>query len=264
MARPEGQGPQELVISGPASGRRPPTAQRASQPPSTMTLVPVMNAAGVRGEEEQRAVELMGIAHPGDRRVLLDVALAALVGVHAGGHLGGEPAGAQGVDAHALAGPLEGQLLGELHDGALGRHVVRLLDRRGADVAEDRRDVHDAAGALGHHHLAAQLRQVPDGRDVHLHRLAERVEVLVLDGDVVADAGVVDEHIHGAALADGLGDQLLAGLGVGDVGRHDDSTIEVGGQRGEAVGTARGEHHSGPDGVEHAARTARRGRRRRR
>ena len=51
---------------------------------------------------------------------------------------------------------------------------------------------------------------------------------------------------------DGLGDELLAGSGVGHVGRHDDGTIEVGGQRGQAVGPARGEHNGGPDGVEHA------------
>ena len=54
----------------------------------------------------------------------------------------GEPAGAQRVDVHALASPLESQLFfRQRHHGSLAGHVVGLLDRRRADEAEHGRDV---------------------------------------------------------------------------------------------------------------------------
>ena len=89
------------------------------------------------------------------------------------------------------------------------------------------------------------------GRDVHLHGAPERVQVLVLDRHGVADAGVVDEHIDRARLGHGLGDQPLALLGDGDVGRHDDRAREVGGQRLQPLGPPCRQHHGGAGGVEH-------------
>jgi hypothetical protein len=40
-----------------------------------------------------------------------------------------------------------------------------------------------------------QLGEVPHGRDVELHGGAEVVELLLLDRDLVADAGVVHQHV---------------------------------------------------------------------
>ena len=41
--------------------------QRAVQPPSTIRLWPVMNEPARAGEQQQRAVELVRLAHPRDR-----------------------------------------------------------------------------------------------------------------------------------------------------------------------------------------------------
>ena len=115
------------------------------------------------------------------------------IGLHPVGHLGREPSGAEGVDPDPLARPLQRQLAGEVDDGALAGGVVRLLDGRGADMAEHRGDVDDRPPAGRDHRRRAQLGEVPDGGDVDLHRPAERVERLVLDADDLGDAGVVDE-----------------------------------------------------------------------
>ena len=93
---------------------------------------------------------------------------------------------------------------------------------------------------------------MPDGGDVELHRLAERVEVLVLDGHLVADAGVVDQHADGAEALDGRGDQPLAILGQRQVGGDGERARQVVDERGQPVGAAGGDDDVGPDGVEHA------------
>ncbi len=130
--------------------------------------------------------------------------------------LGNQP-GHSAFHPHALASPLERQLLGQRDHGALAGHVVGLLDRGRADEAEHRRDVDDAAGSLRHHRDADLLAQVPDGRDVDLHGLAEGVDVLVLHGHGVAHAGVVDEDVHGPAALDDLGHQPPALVGPAEV-----------------------------------------------
>ena len=59
-----------------------------------------------------------------------------------------------------------------------------------------------------------------------------------------------------------VGDQALAVVGVGQVGGHDDGSVELGGQRLQPVGPPGGQHDLRADGVEHpgeAGAEARRG-----
>ena len=86
--------------------------------------------AGAAGQEQEGAVELVELPGPAHRAVAAEVAHRALVAEHVVlGHLRGEPARGDGVDPHPPAGPLAGQLSGQVDDGALAGGVGRLLDR---------------------------------------------------------------------------------------------------------------------------------------
>ena len=198
------------------------------------------------------------VAHPGDRRVRGDEPLAALVGVHAVGHLRREPAGAERVDPHALARPLQRQFPGEVDDGTLARAVVRLLDRRGADVAEHRRDVDDRPAAAGDHRRRAQLRQVPQRGDVDLHRRAESSSVSSSTATDAADAGVVDEHVDAAEPVEHLGDEAFTIGVVGHVGHDDVRAREARRRALEPLGSPGGDHHLRADARGARVRSARR------
>ena len=100
---------------------------------------------------------------------------------------------------------------------------------------------------------AAKLREVPDRGHVELHRGAEGVEVLVLDGDRVADAGVVDEHLHAAESFDCVGDDPFAVVGQRQVGDDRQRAGERGGERLESVSAAGREDHGSARGVEDAS-----------
>ena len=58
---------------------------------------------------------------------------------------------------------------------------------------------------------------MPQRGHVHLHRQAEPFERFVLDGHLVADAGVVDEHVDLTELLERFGDETLTVGLVGDV-----------------------------------------------
>ena len=215
--------------------------------------------AGTTGEQEERAVQLVLAAHPGHRRVLLDEADRAWVGVHPCRHLGEEPARAQRVDADALARPLKRELAGEVDHRALAGGVVRLLHRRRPDEAEHRGHVDDAAATRLHHVCASELAEVPDRRDVHLHRRAERVERLLLDPDHRADPGVVHEDVDPATLLDGRGHEPLPFVGRRQVRPHGNGSGQLGRQRLQTVLAPGGEHDTCTGRMEHPRRSGRRG-----
>ena len=85
-------------------------------------------------------------------------------------------AGAQRVDADAVAGELHAELAAQREHAAL-RRGVRDLRRRGAQGRDERRGVDDRAPARGlhvrDHHAAAQVHR----REVHVLHAAPRVEL---------------------------------------------------------------------------------------
>ena len=145
-----------------------------------------------------------------------------------------------------------------LIDGALARAVVRLLHRCRGDDAEHRRDVDDAAATLRDHHLARELRQVPDRGQVDLDRVPEDVERLVLDAHGVADARVVDQDVDGAVSLEDLADEPLAVERLGHVARDRRRAGKLGDERVEPVLPSRRDHDRRSGGMEHPRRIDRR------
>ena len=101
-------------------------------------------AGVVAGQEEDGPGHLFRLRRAAHRRV--EAADVLAVGLRAGG----DPAGADGVDRHAVLGHVEGQAARHAEHAGLGGAVGRLL-RVGDHGAGDRADVDDAAvAALDH------------------------------------------------------------------------------------------------------------------
>src|SRR5204862_2291855 len=76
-------------------------------------------AGGAGGEEEQRAVEFVGLRSAAEQRVVADGLREGGVGQEPG-QLGGEVAGREGIDPHAVLAPDRGEVPGEVDQGSLG------------------------------------------------------------------------------------------------------------------------------------------------
>lgn len=105
---------------------------------------------------------------------------------------------ADGVDANAVAGPLGGEGLGELHDAGFGGVVARLL----LWVVDDRTghggDVDDGAASLQFDHLLAHgLGDEEGAGDVDVDEAAELLVVVGLGLDVGAVCAVSERGILG-------------------------------------------------------------------
>jgi hypothetical protein len=114
---------------------------------------------------------------------------------------------------HAVGSELQRQRLADELDGGLGRRVE--AGRRPGDLTVERRHLHDAApGRAQGGQRGTQRRQVPQHGNLE-QRPCLRVADL-LDRAVQAVAGVVEQHIQAAGVADRLGQPLL-GVGRGDI-----------------------------------------------
>src|SRR4249919_3647362 len=71
--------------------------------------------AGVRHQQQQRTVEIAGVAETAHRNLTLDGS-TCFAGKIVVIHFGDEPAGRDRVDAHTFERQLDGQRLGDLHD----------------------------------------------------------------------------------------------------------------------------------------------------
>src|SRR3712207_7074246 len=109
-------------------------------------------------------------------------------------HLGLDPAGTDGVDAHATPAPLGGQGPRQADKAVLAR-VVR-CSVRDAEQPRHRADIHDAPCAQPQH-LSTELpaRQERPGK-VHLQDPPPIGERSVFGGDYEAHPSVVDEHVY--------------------------------------------------------------------
>ncbi len=130
-------------------------------------------------------------------------------------HLGADVARAHRVDGDALGCHLLRQRHREAVHAGLGRRVVGLA--RLALLAVDRRDLDDAAPAFfdhARHHLLGDVEHAGQvGVDHRVPVFARHLH----EHAVARDAGVVDQHVDRAVLADGLGEGLHGGIPVGDV-----------------------------------------------
>jgi hypothetical protein len=182
-------------------------------------------AAGLAGEIDARALEVVGRPPPAGGDAGRDAGEAVGVLEQALVHVGLDVARGDGVDGDAAAGPLVGEALCQLADGALGGGVGG--HGEAALEGQQRRKVDDAAAAARHgvrveaEHVGAKVAaEAEDGAEVDLDDL---VEVAV--GEPVArvpplDARAVDEDPDLVAVGEhllGQGRDLLRGRDVGRV-----------------------------------------------
>ncbi|MDX6685138.1 MAG: hypothetical protein QOF86_1266 [Baekduia sp.] len=163
------------------------------------------------------------------------------------GHLGGEEAGGDRVDADALAArPLLGEVAGQAVEPRLAGAVRGLRQARGGE-AQHARDVDDAAARL--HDRRGGLGHPVGAVEVDVDDAAELLGRLARGGDRGAHAGVVDEDVDAAQLADRGLDQRAGVLGLADVGGDGDRPAARGLHQRlrvlEAVGAAGAQRYVG-------------------
>ena len=133
---------------------------------------------------------------------------------HGHDHVGGDIAGADGVDGDAGPGALLGQRLGEADVAGLGGGIVDLADL--ALLAVDRGDGDDAAELAVAHAAPHRMGHVEDAdRLVSMTSFHCSARHLVEHG-VAGDAGIVDQHVDRAEIGLDLADAGGAGIVVGD------------------------------------------------
>ena len=205
-------------------------------------------------KEQQRPIEFRGFTCAPHGGVAGHELCAALVVEHVGlGHLGGEPARSERVDAHPLAAPLAAKLAGQVDQGTLRGAVAGVLHGRRGDESQDRRDVDDAALAGRQHRTSDQLTQVERRNRVDVHRRGEVLERFGLRRCRVAVTGVVDQHVDASADLQGDGRQAFTVGGDGQIGRYGgDPVAQLGSERVQPVGAARCNHHMCTCAVQHA------------
>ncbi len=175
------------------------------RPPVTSSTVPVMYED--RSEARNRATEATSLGSAGAAHRDLGQLLVPDPLRHGLGHGRADQAGLDRVDPHAQVGDLLGGGLGQADDAGLGGRVVGLADQ--ADLAGDRRDVHDRTAFRLAHDAGGQPGAVPGALQVHGDDLVELLLGHLAHGRVAGDAGVVDHDVQAAEGVDGRPDERL-------------------------------------------------------
>jgi len=140
---------------------------------------------------------------------------------------GAHQAGADSCDPDALVAEFGVKALREAEEsefaGDVGEHVGH------GELAADAGDVDDGGVALAGF-AVKQMRErgvggVECGKEVGGHGSTVGVEGLVFDGADFDDAGVVDENVDVAEVADGVIDEHGGLVGVGEVGRDEEDVV---------------------------------------
>ena len=112
---------------------------------------------------------------------------------------GPDEARVQGVDPHPRGRPVQGGVLRQRADRALGGGVRRAVAEP-AHGAEDRAEVDDRAASGGRDQRPEVLHAEPHAGRVDRHHRLPALDRLLLDGGEAADAGVVDQPVEPAVL----------------------------------------------------------------
>ena len=148
---------------------------------------------------------------------------------------GAHEAGADGGDADAFVAEFGVEAFGEADEGELAGDVGEHVGH--GELAAYAGDVDDGGVAVDG--VAAEkmgergVGGVERGVEVRGHGAAVGGEGLVFDGADFNDAGVVDEDVDAAEVADGVVDEHRGLGGVGEVGRDEEDV--VGGLDGFAI-----------------------------
>jgi len=175
-------------------------------------------ARGVGGEVEPAALEFY---------VADDVGVVFAAGAH--------EAGADGGDADAFVAEFGVEAFGEADESELAGDVREHVGH--GELAADAGDVDDGCvtvdGVAAEKMRESGVGGVEGGEEVGGHGAAIGGDGLVFYGPDFDDAGVIDEHVDAAEVADGVVDEHGGLDGVGEVGGDEEDV--VGGFDGSAV-----------------------------
>ena len=212
----------------------------AVQPPSTGITWPVTRPGRGRAEERDHARDVRRLADAAQRDAPHRRPVHGLDLQHRRRHGRPDEGRADGVDADAVAGPVDGEAAGQRGDGALRRGVGGLARQR--DQRRLRGHEHDAAGA-GRDHRALRDGHRPVERALHVDG-PQAVEVGLVDllgRHVGADhAGAARQRRDGAELRRGAVGRGLDGGPVGHVAAQRQRAAAAGLDQGHGLGLSLG------------------------
>lgn len=142
-------------------------------------------------------------------------------------HVGGNVPGGDGVDGDAAGGPLVGETLCQLADGALGGGVgghgePALEGEQGGEVDDAAAAAGDGGRVEAEHVGASVAAEGEDGVEVDLDHVVEVLVGELFAGVPSLDAGAVDEDADLVAVGEDLGDKPADRHRRGEVGRVDE------------------------------------------
>jgi hypothetical protein len=149
-------------------------------------------AGFVGGEEHRRARDLLGFAEAIDRDLWDHVFLQHILR-HRLHHFGIDIARADHIHRDAAPGVLQRQRLGEADVAGLGGRVVDLAEL--TFLAVNRGDRDDAAELAGSHALDHLARHVEQRAEIDVDHRTPLLERHLVEGGILGDAGIVDEHV---------------------------------------------------------------------
>ena len=180
----------------------------ASTPPSTGSVVPVIQPAPARGEEQHRLDDVRRLPAAAERVEPVDGLehLLRLLRRHealVGRRL--DERERDRVDADAVRGQLEREVLGQHVPARLGGGVGARRRRRDRVERPHRADVDDRAAAALAHRRHDGLGDPVCGAQDRAERLLEMLLGLLLERHRPEDAGAVDEHVDRAEALERVG-----------------------------------------------------------
>src|SRR5207253_3788182 len=170
---------------------------------------------GILGREEYHAARnLLRLAEAIDRNLRQDV-LVENVLRHRLHHFGVDVARTDYIHGDAALGILQRERLGEAYVAGLGRGIVDLAEL--PLLAIDRRDVDDTAELAGAHALDHLPRHVEQRTEIGVDHRVPLLERHLVEGGILGDAGIVDQHVDRTEIRLDLLDAGDAGVERTDV-----------------------------------------------
>src|SRR5713101_6288766 len=149
--------------------------------------------AGIVGREEHDAArDLLRLAEAIDRNLRQDVFVEDVLR-HRLHHFGVDVAWTDYVHGDAALGILQRERLGEANVAGLGRRIIDLAEL--ALLTVDRRDVDDTAELAGAHPLNHLARHVEQRTEIGIDHRIPLLERHLVEGAILGDAGIVDQHV---------------------------------------------------------------------
>src|SRR3546814_596996 len=192
---------------------------------------------GRRGQTQEGngGGDLLGFADAAHRRAQQHFVQVVGVGEFFRGAAGADVPGGDGVDAHAVLGPFDGEVAGHLVHRGLGHAVGRAAAHVG--LAGNAADVDHARYSVPGQQRIGVAREFEGAEQVDLEDLAPLVLGVLGAGSGEVAAGIVDQDVEAFVLVFDPVEQFAALFVVGDVGDQG-ADVAVGEFFGQFVASA--------------------------